>query len=144
MAQKNAVLYIGITCISLFLSGCTHKVKPTTIPKSQSSASVSIKPLKTASASTTENVDEGTDKIEQCARELNALKTFSPAKYTQYQSEYDHITKTSAQYLAVSKGISSDINDLVRPKYQYALTSLCFRIKTDLSSSLINQIKTDN
>lgn len=83
---------------------------------------------------------EDTGKLAQCTRELEALKAFNSAKYNQYQAEFTKIKQTSTKYLGVANGISSDINDLVRPKLQYALTSLCYRIKNDLSASMINQV----
>ncbi|WP_166296173.1 hypothetical protein [Photorhabdus tasmaniensis] len=86
------------------------------------------------------SADNNSGKLAQCTRELEALKQFSGAKYTRYKAEFDRIARTGSQYLAVANGISEDINDLVRPKYQYALTSLCYRIKNDLSLALINQV----
>ncbi|NHB95407.1 hypothetical protein C5470_02825 [Photorhabdus stackebrandtii] len=86
------------------------------------------------------SADSNSGKLAQCTRELEALKQFNGAKYTRYKTEFDRIARTGSQYLAVANGISEDINDLVRPKYQYALTSLCYRIKNDLSLALINQV----
>ena len=79
-------------------------------------------------------------KISQCTRELEALKYFNNIKYNNYKLELGKIKQTSASYLGVANGISEDINDLVRPKLQYALTNLCYRIKNDLSESLIKQV----
>ncbi|MGR7053271.1 hypothetical protein ACU637_21475 [Klebsiella aerogenes] len=79
-------------------------------------------------------------KISQCTRELEALKSFNKVKYNNYKLELGKIKQTSASYLGVANGISEDIDDLVRPKLQYALTNLCYRIKNDLSESLIKQV----
>ncbi|HDT2108512.1 TPA: hypothetical protein RCG91_004278 [Enterobacter roggenkampii] len=69
------------------------------------------------------------------------MKSYSPARYKEYQQAFSQLSKSSAAYMAVSNDIGSDINDLVRPKYQFALANLSYRIRVDLSMALINQVK---
>lgn len=127
---KNKKTLVVLCCI--LFSGCAQEFKPV-VTKSGGGSTES---------SEESRADSG-NKLAQCSRELAALQKFDAEKYTKYQREFDHITRTGAQYLTVAKGISGDINDLVRPKYQYALTNLCYHIRTDLSNSLINQVKSD-
>lgn len=136
----------------MVLSGCAQSFTPQVNPVPVKVPSSSRVAPDVSSASTGGgnlsvrggNAAERTDasKLSQCTRELEALKHFAKSKYTLYQVEFARITSSSAAYLDVARGISSDINDLVRPRYQYALTSLCYRIKNDLSTALINQVGT--
>lgn len=91
-------------------------------------------------AATPDPTEQDASRLARCTRELEALKQFNPTRYAGYHRELEQITRTGAQYLAVSAGISQDINDLVQPRYQYALTSLCQRVRADLSAALINQV----
>ncbi len=131
--------------LALCLSGCMHGAAPTKLPAA---------PVMTQSASTDTaaakagNSDDKNafatppaDRLAQCSHELEALKTYNPDRYKQYQQAFTQLSQSSAAYLAVSHDIGSDINNLVRPKYQFALASLCYRIRADLSTALINQVK---
>lgn len=147
--------YFYLLLVAAFLlTGCAQELTPKRVPTSSKiKVSSTSKTLVHSSLSPksgggdcrfTGNVqpsaDSNSGKLAQCTRELEALKQFSGTKYTRYKAEFDRIARTGSQYLAVANGISQDINDLVRPKYQYALTSLCYRIKNDLSLALINQV----
>ncbi|MCT8353513.1 MULTISPECIES: hypothetical protein [Photorhabdus] len=139
---------------AFLLTGCAQELTPKRVPTSSKiKVSSTAKTLVHSSlphesgngdcrfAGTMQpSTDSNSGKLAQCTRELEALKQFNGAKYTRYKAEFDRIARTGSQYLAVANGISQDINDLVRPKYQYALTSLCYRIKNDLSLALINQV----
>lgn len=126
----------------LLLSGCAQEFHPTLTPApgiaDKAQAKDASIPGSAAPAASRNTGEAG--KLAQCTHELSALKTFNQAKWEQYQREFDRITRTSSAYLGVAASISGDINDLVRPRYQYALTSLCWHIRNDLSASLINQV----
>ncbi|OKB66582.1 hypothetical protein BHU62_11985 [Serratia marcescens] len=164
-ARHSRAPLILITLLSLLmlllLSGCAQEFKPVVTPAStkttgnggapaSSFAAVELVPLRVAPTASGATVtpaavppgSRDSSRLAQCTRELDALRRFSASKYTRYKTEFDRLTRTGSQYLAVAGGISKDINDLVQPKYQYALTSLCYRIRGDLSAALLNQVNT--
>ncbi len=143
----TAAKIILAAIISICLSGCIHKPVPHDV-----STMTEIKPLteiknrpplpdSKALAEKSELDTEHNLRLAHCTHELEALKTYSPAQYKQEHREFIQLTQRSAKYLEVSADISSDINQLVRPKYQFALASLCYRIRNDLTLALINQVK---
>lgn len=75
----------------------------------------------------------------QCNRDLESLRTVSPSAYHRYQTEYDGLMKSSADFVTVKDDVSPEVAELARPRFQYALVSLCYRIKDALAQSLINQ-----
>ncbi|MFS7243193.1 hypothetical protein AB6849_23090 [Serratia proteamaculans] len=79
------------------------------------------------------------NKITQCNNELTALKAVNAAHYARYRSEMDHLVATGRRYMDVKAGISNDINDIMAPRYQYGMASLCWRIRNALSQSLMAQ-----
>jgi hypothetical protein len=77
--------------------------------------------------------------LEQCHRDLESLRTVNPASYSTYLARYDALMKSSAGFLSVKDDVSSEVAELARPRFQFALVNLCFRIKNSLAQSLINQ-----
>lgn len=75
----------------------------------------------------------------QCNRDLESLHTVSPSTYLSYRGEYDRLMKSSAGFVTVKDDVSPEVAELARPRFQYALVSLCYRIKDALAQSLINQ-----
>lgn len=133
-----------VLVVILMLSDCTSwndsqktlASKSISLTKQKSTSLI----LVTDSLSQKDNANDG--KISQCTRELTALKSLNNASYVRYQRQFEQLTRASVAYLDVAGGIDSDINDLVRPKYQYALSSLCWHIKNELSTALIKQVNT--
>jgi len=125
------------------LPGCTQQ--PSKVEGSQTT--LAQKPLLTPTPSASPDkpvqAHHENKKLERCSQELLALKTFNSTRYTAYHRELERLTFTGKQYLAISEGIGSDINDIVLPRYQYALTSLCHRISNDLTTALIHQVNTN-
>lgn len=117
------ILIIGTT---LLLTGCVAH-------KAESNRDVD------PSYSTIRNSSSG--RIQECTQELTALKEFNPSAYEKYQSEYESISQNTKKYIGVKKSVSDDINYLVMPKYQFSIRNLCFKIRHDLSESIVNQVK---
>lgn len=112
----------------VLLSGCVASTS-TTDPLSSSKKIDKAAQVKTPA-----------DRVGECTRELEALKSFNPQAYTKYQAEFDKIRQETERYLGVKDKVSDDINYLAMPKYQFSLRNVCFRIKTDLSNSIIKQV----
>ncbi|HCM7228993.1 TPA: hypothetical protein N3282_004449 [Klebsiella aerogenes] len=140
--NRSSILHISLA--ALFLTGCAQEFTPTQATPMRNNVSVnhitSERPVKNIKITDVEASKSDSGKLSQCTRELEALKTFNNNKYNDYKLELSKIKQTSVSYLGVASGISEDINDLVRPKLQYALTNLCYRIKNDLSESMIKQV----
>lgn len=77
--------------------------------------------------------------LEQCNRDLESLHRISPSEYARYRNEYDALMRSSAGFIAVSGDISDEVSDLARPRFQFALVNLCYRIKSALAKTLISQ-----
>lgn len=75
----------------------------------------------------------------QCNRDLESLRTVSMTAYRRYTAEYDALMKSSAGFMAVRDDVSPEVAELARPKFQFALVNLCYRIKDALAQTLINQ-----
>lgn len=83
--------------------------------------------------------DEHISHLTQCNRDLESLRTVSMTEYRRYQSEYDALMKSSAGFMTVRDDVSPEVAELARPKFQFALVNLCYRIKDALAQTLINQ-----
>lgn len=125
---------LALTILSI--SGCTNQTVPKVTPVNTISHQVSNSDNGKAPPALQANSSH----LAQCTSELNALKQFNSEKYSHYKTELDNITRSGAQYLAVANGISQEINDLMQPRYQYAITSLCQSVRSELTASLVNQV----
>jgi hypothetical protein len=81
----------------------------------------------------------GDSKVAQCNNELAALKVVNAASYGRYRTEMNHLVASGKRYMNVQGGISNDINDIMMPRYQFGMASLCWRIRNALSQSLMKQ-----
>lgn len=77
--------------------------------------------------------------LAQCKRDLESLRTVSQTEYRRYTAEYDALLKSSAGFMSVKDDVSPEVAALARPKFQFALVNLCYRIKDALVRTLINQ-----
>jgi len=77
--------------------------------------------------------------LEDCIKNLESLKVINSVKYDLYLAEYDALMKSSEEFLTVKDDVSPEVAALARPRFQYALVNLCWRIKNSLAQTLINQ-----
>ena len=60
-------------------------------------------------------------------------------EYRKYLAQYDGLMKSSAGFMSVKDDVSPEVAELARPRFQYALVNLCYRIKGALAQTLTNQ-----
>lgn len=145
MASLSANVIITSVLLVTLLSGC---VAPYSTEKShaQIKQSMSVLPSKIMPTTTNDREESSVrdDKAElshlaQCKRDLESLRRISPSEYARYRDEYDALMSSSASFMAVSGDISDEVSDLARPRFQFALVNLCYRIKNALAQTLISQ-----
>lgn len=128
--MKN-VLFLSVVFI---LAGCSSQ-KDTVRAVQQGTNPAKI----TTPGGTAENTSAV--RIRECKNELAALKEFNVRAYDKYQAEYDSISRETQKYIKVKSQLGEDINYLAMPKFQFAIRNVCFRIKNDLTSSIVDQVK---
>ncbi|BFO09112.1 hypothetical protein GGER_16220 [Serratia rubidaea] len=79
-------------------------------------------------------------KASLCTTELTSLKSVNPRSYARYRAIMSRLIASGRTYMAVQGDISQDINDVLQPRYQFALANLCWQIRSDLSASLLEQV----
>lgn len=132
--------YLFITA-AVFLSGCAaQKPVNSVVTPSVQPAPVEQAPILAPQPAPVAESDNAV-RIQECKKELAALKDFSPRAYERYQTEFDAISFKTQKYISVQSQLSDEINDLVKPKYQFTIRDFCFRVKNSLSQAIINQIK---
>jgi hypothetical protein len=118
------------------LSGCAGANKPaSTTPSTDKSATPSVVTPTPASQPVRVSTAEG--RMMQCRKELDALQMYSATKHQQLSAEFNRTAGQLKKYLEVKNNIGMDVNDLAMPKYQFAIRDVCFRIKTQLATSIV-------
>ncbi|WP_343553467.1 hypothetical protein [Pantoea sp.] len=127
-------IFPAVTVVFL-LSGCVA---------SQKSAPANLSPVTPVAAAGAPKVNvaesqtkDYASRLMQCRAELDALQTYNVAQHQQFKAEFEKTAGHLKKYLEVKNGIGSDVNDLAMPKYQFAIRDVCFRIKTQLASSIV-------
>ncbi|WP_312055636.1 hypothetical protein [Pantoea brenneri] len=94
---------------------------------------------KVSPESVTNEVRSSLSPLAQCNRDLESLRTVNMTEYRKYLAQYDGLMKSSAGFMSVKDDVSPEVAELARPRFQYALVNLCYRIKGALAQTLINQ-----
>ncbi|ENY5536616.1 hypothetical protein ACFZFR_003727 [Salmonella enterica] len=130
---------IFIVLLLFFVSGCVGHNKKTTIMPNKITYS-SVGPSLTNRSEKTEKISY----LTQCNRDLESLRTVDAKQYSIYLKEYDELMKNSENFLTVKDDISQEVASMARPRFQFALVNLCYRIKDRLVESLIHQAEGKN
>lgn len=139
--MKQLYFVVSVLSVASILSGCAHKDKNIQVKEKQKDP-IEIPVNKNNVISSSLEVDRRhvEDNLLQCRQELAALKRFDHASWLRSRVEFEKITKSSAAYMEVVDTISDDINNMVRPKYQYILRSFCWRVRNNLVYTLSHQV----
>lgn len=128
----SLVNLLSLLTVVLCLEGCTPKVKAINSPATDRSESAAVYEVKN-------NNIKNDSAINQCNRDLESLRTVNATEYRRYLSEYDGLMKSSADFLTVKDDVSPEVAELARPRFQFALVNLCYRIKDTLARTFIRQ-----
>lgn len=132
---KN-INYKGVSLLLIMLqTGCT---------KAPSHDTSTVSAVAGHAAITANHDNVNTDKsvispLIQCNRDLESLRTVDAGQYRKFQAEYDSLMKTSSGFLSVKDDVSPEVAALARPRFQFALVNICYRIKDTLAQTLIRQ-----
>ena len=130
--QKLAV----ITALSLLLvAGCAQEApKKTVVPEPV----VASQPQPaTAMLHSQPEVNSRATRMQECRKELEAIRVYNKASYNKYMYEVQKLTVAINKYRQVEPSISTEINDIVMPQTEFQMRELCFRIKSHLMQLMV-------
>lgn len=127
--------FITLFIISI-LYGCHSEIRGEYTSKNQKDVATEKNKIISDSENASKN---DISHLTQCNRDLESLHTVNKREYDHYQIEYDNLMKNSASFLTVKDDVSPEVAALARPRFQFALVNLCYRIKDALAQTLINQ-----
>ncbi|WP_368533273.1 hypothetical protein [Enterobacter hormaechei] len=145
--SKNNLKFISLNIILMIsTTACSNQLAHEKKHDKNISSSMENRVANTVNAVSIRHLDAHVNNIHsepshlvQCKRDLESMHRISPSDYDRYRNEYDALMRSSAGFLAVSGDISDEVSDLARPRFQFALVNLCYRIKNALAKSLISQ-----
>lgn len=144
----------GVVLAGLLLAGCTPKIHQNSLvtpsvvnqPVQQETAPAPAAPegkgeILSATAPQPDMRSDSNLRIQQCRKELDAMRTYSKVSYDKYQAEFVTVASKTSKYLQIKDTIGADVNDVAMPGYQFQIRELCFRIKNRLSQLIIRQVQ---
>jgi uncharacterized membrane protein affecting hemolysin expression len=133
--MQKKIARVILICACLFMvEGCSPNAK--TLHKNQhQDTSVNSSIVTDANRQNSNSISP----LMQCNRDLESLRTVDAGQYRKFQAEYDSLMKTSSGFLSVKDDVSPEVAALARPRFQFALVNICYRIKDTLAQTLIRQ-----
>lgn len=120
---------------SLLLTGCDA---PRVTTKKVSS--IEIKNIKSAGSVASDKLNN-IEKMEQCRRELEALRTIDIKIYNQRKVEFDRVMQGADIYSGVRSDIRASTQDAVDAYYRYLVDKMCADISKNVLDSLSDKNK---
>ncbi|WP_127958483.1 hypothetical protein [Serratia microhaemolytica] len=140
--MKKIVAVATFSC--LLLAGCQSANESGKAPATtQTSASAASKPTggMLSAPSSEAMASIGSDGVMQsCVRELNALRQINAKRYQQRSEELEQIVSEAKLYISVRDKVSDSIHQIMDPAYQFRISKVCSRIRSDLTTSLVERV----
>lgn len=127
LINRNILTILSMT---MLLTGCANEIEaPQTFEPElkQEVKNISMDP-------STDINNREFSQIEQCAKELDALKTTNPQSYAKLQSQFDLMIATVNKYSQVRGSLKLQTQDTVQALYTYKVSIIC----NDIEQSLLN------
>ena len=128
LKNKNNVLALSMAVTVLTLSGCSIL--------SGDSQPVEVVPTQVQSSSPADNnyqqMNVGEQKLASqtaCIKQLDSLKTFSPAEYKSMVDEFKEISEINALYRSVENTASKDSLALLKMSIESKTEVLCAKVR---------------
>lgn len=116
MKLNRAVLPVSAVIFALLLTGCQKSPNPvkkqTAEPQVQSPTQAELEAAR----------------LQQCQKELEALRTVQPKQFTGYKQEFDRLMNGAAQYSGLRTRVNAETQDTVDALYRYRVNKLCAQI----------------
>lgn len=115
MKYTRAVLHTSALVFALVLAGCQTPAKPvnkTSVPQEQGPT----------------QAERETARLQQCQKELEALRTVQPKQFSVYKQAFDRLMSGAAQYSGLRTRVNADTQDTVDALYRYRVNKLCAQI----------------
>lgn len=115
MKHTRTVLHTSALVFALVLAGCqapSTPVKKTAAPQEQDPT----------------QAEREAARLQQCQKELEALRTVQPKQFSVYKQEFDRLMNGAAQYSGLRPRVNADTQDTVDALYRYRVNKLCAQI----------------
>ncbi|VEI19798.1 Uncharacterised protein [Serratia plymuthica] len=92
-------------------------------------------------ASATEAVEQDkkqreAERMQQCQRELEAMRNMDPEKHQKFKREFDTLMSGAAQYAGMRTKVNTDTQETVDALYRYRTNRLCADISAVMMTGL--------
>ncbi|KYQ98865.1 hypothetical protein AWY96_10205 [Serratia plymuthica] len=116
MKYHQIVLQASVLAFALILTGC------------QTAQKTAKKPLPEQKTQTPTQAELEAARLQQCQKELEALRTVQPKQFTGYKQEFDRLMNGAAQYSGLRTRVNAETQDTVDALYRYRVNKLCAQI----------------
>ncbi|WP_017891039.1 hypothetical protein [Serratia sp. S4] len=115
MKYIRAVLHTSAMVFALVLAGCQTPSKP-------------LKKASVPQEYGPTQAEREVARLQQCQKELEALRTLQPKQFSVYKQEFDRLMSGAVQYSGLRTRVNADTQDTVDALYRYRVNKLCAQI----------------
>lgn len=140
--RSHRIISLNLIMIcAMLISGCGSLVLENKSPKGDEGLKNDheINPTSNINKKNMDIKNNENSHLAQCNRDLESLHAVNQTEYRRYANEFDGLMKNSAGFMTVKDDMSPEVAELARPRFQFALVNLCYRIKDALAQTFINQ-----
>lgn len=126
MMIRTACLLPASLLLAMTLAGCQNVKRPVTQVNNVSAMRAEEQDKKQREA----------ERMQQCQRELEAMRSMDPEKYQKFKREFDTLMSGAAQYAGMRPRVNTDTQETVDALYRYRTNRLCADISTTMMTGL--------
>ncbi|CAI0777687.1 hypothetical protein [Serratia ficaria] len=123
---RSAYCLTASLLLAMTLAGCQNAKRPAAAVNKVSATETAEQDKKRREA----------ERIQQCQRELEAMRNMDPEKYQKYKREFDALMSGAAQYAGVRPRVNTDTQETVDALYRYRISRTCVEISTTMMTGL--------
>ncbi|WP_058911444.1 hypothetical protein [Entomohabitans teleogrylli] len=115
--------YIAVIVAGLFLTGCAPKKAPSLVTQTAEAVAPPTNP-------------DGEVDMVQCEKELSALSSVSPAKYTDLKARFERVMHGASGYTNVRGSVNPETRNAIDALYKFQAVKLCSEIRAEMLKGL--------
>lgn len=116
MKLNQTLLPVSAVMVALLLTGC------------QTSPNTAKKQTAEPQGQNATQAEREAARLQQCQKELEALRTVHPTQFTGYKQAFDRLMNGAAQYSGLRTRVNAQTQDTVDALYRYRVNKLCAQI----------------
>ncbi|CAI1009368.1 Uncharacterised protein [Serratia entomophila] len=126
---RSAYCLTASLLLAMTLTGCQRAKQPVPVANKVGTTETAEQDRKQREA----------ERMQQCQRELDAMRNMDPERYQKFKREFDALMSGAAQYAGVRPKVNTDTQETVDALYRYRTSRICADISATMMTGLADR-----